>query len=60
MPGYKEQEFNGALFVGEGESRFSTSVSLVTEANKVVHENMVPSIRTFGPIATDGTTTRSA
>lgn len=54
MPGFKEQEFNGALFVGEGETRFSTSVSLVTEANKVVHENMVPNIRTFGPIATDG------
>ena len=54
MPGFKEQEFNGALFVGEGETRFSTSVSLVTEAGKVVHENMVPNIRTFGPIATDG------
>lgn len=54
MPGFKEQEFNGALFVGEGETRFSTSVSLVTEANKVIHENMVPNIRTFGPIATDG------
>lgn len=54
MPGFKEQEFNGALFVGEGETRFSTSVSLVTEAGKVIHENMVPSIRTFGPIASDG------
>jgi hypothetical protein len=54
MPGFKEQEFNGALFVGEGETRFSTSVSLVTEGGKVVHENMVPNIRTFGPIATDG------
>lgn len=54
MPGFKEQEFNGALFVGAGETRFSTSVSLVTEAKKVVHENMVPSIRSFGPIASDG------
>jgi hypothetical protein len=54
MPGFKEQEFNGALFVGHGETRFSTSVSLVTEANKVVHENMVPNIRSFGPIASDG------
>lgn len=54
MPGFKEQEFNGALLVGEGETRFSTSVTLVTEAGRAVHENMVPNIRTFGPIATDG------
>ncbi|MEU0155638.1 hypothetical protein [Micromonospora fulviviridis] len=54
MPGFKEQEFNGALFVGEGETRFSVSVDLLTRDNKVVHENMVPNIRRIGPIATDG------
>lgn len=54
MPGFKEQEFNGALLVGEGETRFSVSVDLVTKDNKVINENMVPSIRRFGPIATDG------
>ncbi|WP_406104288.1 amylo-alpha-1,6-glucosidase [Micromonospora globbae] len=54
MPGFKEQEFNGALFVGEGETRFSVSVDLLTGDNKVVHENMVPNIRRIGPIATDG------
>src|SRR5690242_17299181 len=47
MPGFKEQEFNGALFVGKGETRFSTSVTLVTRALRPIHENMVPWIRTF-------------
>ncbi|SCL28502.1 alpha-L-rhamnosidase [Micromonospora pallida] len=54
MPGFKEQEFNGALLVGEGETRFSVSVDLLTKDNKIVHENMVPNIRRIGPIATDG------
>jgi hypothetical protein len=54
MPGFKEQEFNGALFVGEGETRFSVSVDLLTKDGKVINENMVPSIWRLGPIATDG------
>lgn len=54
MPGFKEQEFNGALFVGKGETRFSVSVDLLTKDGKVINENMVPSIWKLGPIATDG------
>ena len=54
MPGFKEQEFNGALFVGQGETRFSVSVDLLTKDGKVINENMVPSIQKLGPIATDG------
>ena len=54
MPGFKEQEFNGALLVGEGETRFSVSVDLLTKDGKVINENMVPSIQKVGPIATDG------
>src|SRR6478752_10502307 len=54
MPGFKEQEFNGALFVGQGETRFSVSVDLLTKDGKVINENMVPSIWKIGPIATDG------
>ncbi len=54
MPGFKEQEFNGALLVGRGETRFSVSVDLLTKDGKVINENMVPSIQKVGPIATDG------
>ena len=54
MPGFKEQEFNGALLVGEGETRFSVSIDLLTKDGKVINENMVPSIQKVGPIATDG------
>src|SRR6478735_8175804 len=53
MPGFKEQEFNGALLVGEGETRFSVSVDLLTKDGKVINENMVPSIQKVGPLSTD-------
>ncbi|MTD13249.1 Bacterial alpha-L-rhamnosidase [Nakamurella sp. YIM 132087] len=54
MPGFKEQEFNGALLVGQGQSRFSLSFDLLTKDGKVIDENMVPSIEKFGPVTPDG------
>ncbi|WP_103886478.1 MGH1-like glycoside hydrolase domain-containing protein [Actinacidiphila yanglinensis] len=54
MPGVKEQDWTGALFVGEGESRFAVRVVLLTKANKVIREKMTNNLWRIGPMAPDG------
>ncbi len=54
IPGFKEQEFDGALLVGKGETRFSMAVNLLTKDGKVLDDNMVPNILKFGPVTPNG------
>ncbi|WP_202238217.1 MGH1-like glycoside hydrolase domain-containing protein [Actinacidiphila reveromycinica] len=54
MPGVKEQDWTGALFVGEGESRFAVRVVLLTEAGTVIREKMTNNLWRIGPMAPDG------
>jgi hypothetical protein len=55
MPGVKEQDWTGALFVGEGESRFALRIVLLTKTNKVIREKMTNNLWRVGPMAPDGT-----
>lgn len=56
MPGYTERDDNGALFVGEGESRFTMRVNLLTSTNRLIRENqgLVPYVADVGPATVDG------
>jgi hypothetical protein len=56
MPGYTERDDNGALFVGEGESRFTMRVNLLTSANRLIRENqgLIPYVADVGPATVDG------
>ncbi|MEV8569561.1 trehalase family glycosidase [Streptomyces sp. NPDC051322] len=54
MPGIKDQDWTGALFVGEGESRFALRIGLLTESGKVIREKMTNNLWRIGPMAPDG------
>ncbi|GAB2496265.1 hypothetical protein GCM10027063_39190 [Promicromonospora xylanilytica] len=56
MPGYTERDDNGALFVGEGESRFTMRVNLLTSTNRLIRENqgLIPYVADVGPATVDG------
>ena len=54
LPGFKEQEFDGALLVGEGHARFSLAFNMVTPAGRVLDDNMVPWIKRIGTVTPDG------
>lgn len=56
MPGYTERDDNGALFVGEGESRFTMRVNLLTSTNRLIRENqgLIPYVSDVGPATVDG------
>ena len=54
MPGIKDQDWTGALFVGEGESRFALRVGLLTETGKFLREKMTNNLWRIGPMAPDG------
>ncbi len=54
MPGVKEQDWTGALFVGTGEARFAVRVVLLTKANTVIREKMTNNLWRIGPMAPDG------
>ncbi|WP_280891795.1 trehalase family glycosidase [Streptomyces sp. LBL] len=54
MPGVKEQDWTGALFVGEGESRFALRVGLLTAQGRLIREKMTNYLWRIGPMAPDG------
>lgn len=56
MPGWTERDDNGALFVGEGESRFTMRVNLLTSAGRLIRENqgLIPYVSDVGPVTVDG------
>ncbi|MEB3958850.1 trehalase family glycosidase [Streptomyces kunmingensis] len=54
MPGVKDQEWTGALFVGAGEARFALRVGLLTAQGKIIREKMTNYLWRIGPIAPDG------
>ncbi|MFI2101801.1 amylo-alpha-1,6-glucosidase [Isoptericola sp. NPDC019693] len=56
LPGYVERDDNGALLVGEGESRFALRVDLLTSAGKLVRENqgLLNHVGHVGPVTVDG------
>ncbi|MEU2200659.1 trehalase family glycosidase [Isoptericola sp. NPDC019482] len=56
LPGYVERDDNGALLVGEGESRFALRVDLLTAAGKLVRENqgLLNNVAHVGPVTVDG------
>ena len=54
MPGVKDQDWSGALFVGEGEARFALRIGLLTETNKLLREKMTNNLWRIGPMAPDG------
>lgn len=54
MPGVKEQDWTGALFVGTGESRFALRVGLLTEQGKLLREKMTNNLWRIGPMTPDG------
>ncbi|MEV0893929.1 trehalase family glycosidase [Promicromonospora sp. NPDC050262] len=54
LPGFKEQEFDGALLVGEGHARFSLAFNMVTPQGRVLDDNMVPWIKRIGTVTPDG------
>lgn len=54
LPGFKEQEFDGALLVGEGHARFSLAFNMVTPQGRVLDDNMVPWIQRIGTVTPDG------
>jgi hypothetical protein len=54
MPGVKEQDWTGALFVGTGESRFALRVGLLTAQGKLLREKMTNYLWRIGPMAPDG------
>ncbi|MFJ8787795.1 MGH1-like glycoside hydrolase domain-containing protein [Streptomyces sp. NPDC102462] len=54
MPGIKDQEWTGALFVGEGESRFALRVALLTAQGRLIREKMTNHLWRTGPMTPDG------
>ncbi|MEN5075931.1 trehalase family glycosidase [Isoptericola cucumis] len=56
LPGYVERDDNGALLVGEGESRFALRVDLLTSAGRLVRENqgLLNHVAHVGPVTVDG------
>jgi hypothetical protein len=54
MPGIKDQDWTGALFVGDGEARFALRIGLLTETGKVIREKMTNNLWRIGPMAPDG------
>src|SRR5690349_14737618 len=54
MPGVKEQEWTGALFVGEGESRFALRAGLLTAQGRLIREKMTSYLWRIGPMTPDG------
>src|SRR4051794_27836445 len=54
MPGVKEQDWTGALFVGTGESRFALRVALLTAQGKLLREKMTNYLWRIGPMTPDG------
>lgn len=56
MPGFVERDDNGALFVGEGESRFALRVNLLTSSGRLVRENqgLLSNVAHVGPVTPDG------
>lgn len=54
MPGVKDQDWTGALFVGDGESRFVLRVGLLTAQGKLVREKMTNYLWRIGPMTPDG------
>jgi mannosylglycerate hydrolase MGH1-like protein len=54
MPGVKEQEWTGALFVGEGETRFALRVGLLTAQGKLLREKLTNNLWRIGPMTPDG------
>ncbi|MEV0210442.1 trehalase family glycosidase [Streptomyces sp. NPDC050788] len=54
MPGVKEQDWTGALFVGTGESRFALRVGLLTAQGKLLREKMTNYLWRIGPMTPDG------
>ncbi|MFE7975899.1 trehalase family glycosidase [Streptomyces shenzhenensis] len=55
MPGVKDQEWTGALFVGAGESRFALRVALLTPQGRLIREKMTNYLWRIGPMTPDGT-----
>ncbi|MFJ3405059.1 amylo-alpha-1,6-glucosidase [Promicromonospora sp. NPDC090134] len=56
LPGHVERDANGALFVGEGESRFALRVNLLTTSGRLIRENqgLLPYVADVGPVTVDG------
>lgn len=56
LPGHVERDDNGALYVGEGESRFALRVNLLTTAGKLIRENqgLLAHVADVGPVTVDG------
>ncbi|MGP2439288.1 MGH1-like glycoside hydrolase domain-containing protein [Streptomyces sp. JW3] len=54
MPGVREQDWTGALFVAEGESRFALRVGLLTAQGELVREKMTNHLWRIGPMTPDG------
>jgi hypothetical protein len=54
MPGVKDQDWTGALFVTRDEARFAVRVGLVTAAGTLIREKMTGNLWRFGPSAPDG------
>ncbi|MEV1023191.1 trehalase family glycosidase [Streptomyces sp. NPDC050264] len=54
MPGVREQDWTGALFVGEGEARFALRVGLLTAQGKLIREKMTNYLWRIGPMTPDG------
>ncbi|GLY88796.1 amylo-alpha-1,6-glucosidase [Actinoallomurus iriomotensis] len=54
MPGVKDQDWTGALFVTRDEARFAVRVGLLTAAGGLIREKMTNNLWRFGPSAPDG------
>ncbi|WP_262698561.1 MULTISPECIES: MGH1-like glycoside hydrolase domain-containing protein [Streptomyces] len=54
MPGVKDQDWTGALFVGSGESRFVLRIGLLTAQGKLIREKMTNHLWRIGPMTPDG------
>jgi hypothetical protein len=54
MPGVKDEDWSGALFVGAGESRFELRIDLLTASNTVLREKLTNNIYRIGPMTPDG------
>lgn len=54
MPGVKDQDWTGALFVTRDEARFAVRVGLLTAAGTLIREKMTNNLWRFGPSAPDG------
>ncbi|WP_433190224.1 amylo-alpha-1,6-glucosidase [Actinoallomurus sp. CA-150999] len=54
MPGVKDQDWTGALFVTRDEARFAVRVGLLTASGALIREKMTGNLWRFGPSAPDG------